>query len=99
MRTLLFTVSLAAVFAFTGCKGNCQQLSERLCDCAVNSNDKNLCLQNASARASNVVPTTTDEATCQALLKTCDCRLVDTPSGKANCGLARALAVEADAGQ
>jgi hypothetical protein len=90
MRLPLVVIALA--FAFIGCKSNCRQLSEKLCDCAANTNDKTLCLQSVSTREQNNPPTAANEAACQPLIATCDCRLIDTPQGKANCGLARPLA-------
>ncbi len=84
-------VVLALALAFIGCKSNCRQLSEKLCECAANTNDKTLCLQNVSSREQGNPPTSQDEAICQPLIASCDCRLIDTPQGKANCGLARPL--------
>lgn len=82
--------SLAALLLLaSGCKGQCRQLSEKLCDCSANTTTRTSCLQNAATREGSYPPTAEDEAACQALLDTCDCRLIDTPQGKVNCGLAR----------
>jgi len=37
MRRLLFLLPLLAAPLLSGCKGNCRQLSETLCNCAANS--------------------------------------------------------------
>jgi hypothetical protein len=90
MRKLLVLGLVVAGLA--GCKTNCRQLSEKLCDCALNTTDKNTCLQRASQNEGANPPSPTDEQNCAALLPICDCHLVDTAQGKANCGLARPLA-------
>jgi hypothetical protein len=87
MRKLFFMV--AVVLALGGCKSRCRQLSEKLCDCAATSTDKTACLTRASTQEQNNPPNETDEQTCGALLDSCNCRLIDTPQGKVNCGLAR----------
>jgi hypothetical protein len=87
MRTVLLAVACA--LALTGCKTKCRQLSEKLCDCAINTNDKDNCLRRASNSEAISPPTEIDEAYCGGLLDTCDCRLIDTAQGKVNCGLAR----------
>ena len=48
MRLLLVA---AAALALSACKGNCRQLSERLCECAINSVEKDTCLRTAAAAA------------------------------------------------
>jgi hypothetical protein len=87
MRKLLFIV--VAALALTGCKSKCRQLSEKLCDCALNNTDKTSCLTRASTLENSSYPTDADEAACAPLLDGCDCRLIDTPEGKVKCGLAR----------
>ncbi len=82
---MLFALSL------TGCKSQCRQLSERLCDCAGNSNDKNNCLTLAASKESSNPPTPADNEYCATLLPQCDCRLIDTTAGKVRCGLAYPL--------
>lgn len=94
LRMRLFVIAAAAL-ALSACKGNCRQLSERLCECAVNSVEKDTCLRTASAAEGANPPTPDDEIVCSALLKPpdggtgCDCRLIDTRDGKIRCGLAR----------
>ena len=89
MNRVVALVSMLVLSVFAaGCKSNCRVLSEKLCDCSLNSTEKNACLNSASTNEANFVPSATDEQTCAALLKSCDCRLIDTPQGKINCGLA-----------
>jgi uncharacterized protein YcfL len=87
MRKLL--VIALAVVALAGCKSNCRQLSEKLCDCTISSTAKSTCLTNVANHEASAISTAETEATCGALLDGCDCRLVDTPAGKVKCGLAR----------
>lgn len=82
--SLIATCSLAL-----GCKGQCRQLSEKLCECLPTSADRDACLRKASSEEGRVQPTPENEATCAALLPTCDCHAIDTPEGKRACGLAR----------
>jgi len=89
--------AVVALSLLTGCKSKCRQLSEKLCDCTLNSNDKTACLQRAGNNETNSPPSAEDDAVCEALLPDCDCRLIDTPAGKIRCGLARPLE-GADAG-
>ncbi|MBK7862935.1 MAG: hypothetical protein IPJ65_30860 [Archangiaceae bacterium] len=88
-------VLVSAVLALAACKSNCRQLSERLCECAVNSVEKDTCVRTAAAAEGANPPSPTDETYCAGLLKPadggygCDCRLIDTREGKIRCGLAR----------
>ena len=91
MRLLLVAFLLVAT---SGCKSHCRLLSERLCDCTSNTTDKTACLSRAATQEANYPPNADNEVSCQALFDNCDCRLVDTQSGKERCG----LAVSADAG-
>jgi len=89
MRRLLFLLPLLAAPLLSGCKGNCRQLSETLCNCAANSVEQSNCLQRVANRASSISPTSDDETLCGQLLPGCDCHTVNTVAGKYNCGLAR----------
>ena len=90
-----FAVIFIAAFALAGCKSNCRQLSERLCECTVNSIERDACLRTASAAEGSNPGTADDETRCGDLLRPpdggvgCDCRLIDTKAGKVRCGLAR----------
>ncbi|HXX30385.1 MAG TPA: hypothetical protein VEJ89_06665 [Myxococcaceae bacterium] len=86
-RLLLLPVLAAALLA--GCKGNCRQLAEQLCNCAANLNDKNACLQRVANRASVISPSSADDQLCGSLINGCDCHTVNTVAGKYACGLAR----------
>jgi len=92
---LLVTLAVAA-FALAGCKSNCRQLSERLCECTINSIERDSCLRTAGAAEGSNPPSAEAEVLCANLLKPadggtgCDCRLIDTKAGKVACGLARA---------
>ncbi len=91
----LFVLLAAFAFALAGCKSNCRQLSERLCECTINSVERDSCLRTASAAEGSNPPDAEAEVLCAHLLKPldgglgCDCRLIDTKAGKVACGLAR----------
>ncbi|MBL8955721.1 MAG: hypothetical protein JNK82_33410 [Myxococcaceae bacterium] len=95
MRLIVVTCLAAAAFALAGCKSNCRQLSERLCECTINSLERDSCLRTAGAAEGANPPDADDEVLCAHLLKPldgglgCDCRLIDTTQGKIACGLAR----------
>lgn len=94
MRSVALLTVVSMLLALCGCKSHCRQLSEKLCDCAVNSTKKTECLQLAATQEANNPPTAQNELYCEAVIESCDCRLIDTPSGKERC----ALAFAADAG-
>ena len=91
MKAVSFAVVLASLALFGSCKSSCRQLSEKLCECATNSNEKNNCLSLASSKEAANPPTDNNNAYCQTLLPQCDCRLIDTTPGKIRCGLAYPL--------
>ena len=93
MRKLLL-LGAVALTALGGCKTNCRLLTEALCECALTTLDRNACLSAAANSEQSNYPTAADDATCATLLPQCDCRLIDTPQGKAACGLARPLATD-----
>jgi hypothetical protein len=88
MRRRLFA-PLLALALLSGCKDNCRQLAEQLCQCAANTNDRNTCLSGVSQRAANTNVTSADDNLCGSLINGCDCHTVGTVQGKYACGLAR----------
>jgi hypothetical protein len=91
MRRLLLTAAVlcASLSGLTACKGACRELSEKLCECALNSVEKQSCRQRAAEEEKRVEPTAENEAVCEARLEGCDCRTIETEEGKKSCGLAR----------
>jgi hypothetical protein len=79
----------AAALGLAGCKGDCRKLAEKLCDCSVNSLEKDACLQRAASEDARVGPLAEDNRRCGELLKICDCNTANTLAGKRACGLAR----------
>ena len=91
-RTLLtLLVLFLGGAALSGCKSNCRQLSEKLCECSTNSQEKDACIRRASSSDSTYADQLDEktEAFCESKLESCDCHLVDTPEGKERCGLSR----------
>ncbi|WP_223642311.1 hypothetical protein [Corallococcus sp. EGB] len=91
MRRLLLTAAVlcASLSGLTACKTACRELSEKLCECALNSVEKQACQQRAAEEEGRVEPTAEDEMVCEAKLDGCDCRAIETEEGKKACGLAR----------
>ena len=84
-------VLLVACFGLAGCKSQCRQLSEKLCECALNTNERSNCVSRA-ANAEGINPSNPEqEEYCRSKLQPgqCDCHLIETPEGKVRCGLAR----------
>ncbi|MCL2012248.1 MAG: hypothetical protein FWG75_05610 [Cystobacterineae bacterium] len=90
MRCLwLLFFALAFSVLFSGCKGSCRKLSEKLCECESYKPARDYCRQRAADRESLYSPTGEENARCKLLLESCDCNVVDTAEGKIACGLAR----------
>lgn len=103
MRPVLVLIAASLALSLTGCKSACRQLSERLCECAINSTERTNCVTLAGNAEGNNPPTPADETFCKAHLNGCDCRLIDTLDGKVRCGLAKdpeaSASAAIDAGQ
>jgi len=90
MSRYFLWVSVLGVLLFgAACKGDCRKLAEKLCTCATNTTDRNLCLQRAATEQGRVGTTPADEQVCAGLYDGCDCHTVNTPQGKVACGIAR----------
>lgn len=107
MRPLLLALALLSSPALlAGCKSSCRQLAEKLCDCSPNTEIKELCLQQAQRRESNLPEALTpeQEETCAALYEKCHCEQLEDPDNKTradakkNCGLARSTGSESTDG-
>ena len=96
MRLVTFVALI--VVSLCSCKSACRQLSERLCECSLNSNERSACVQRAGNAEGANPPTPSQDQHCKDLLPTCDCRLIDTPQGKIRCGLARDATLSGDGG-
>jgi hypothetical protein len=88
-RYFLWASVLGVLLFGAACKGDCRKLSEKLCNCAANTADKNTCIQTAATEQGRVGTTPQDEQVCAALYDGCDCHTVNTPQGKVACGIAR----------
>lgn len=88
-RTFSIALVASALLSLTGCKGACRELSEKLCECAVNTIERDYCLQRVANEQARFEPTPDEEAVCEARLEQCDCHTIDTEAGKLACGLAR----------
>lgn len=75
------------VGAGAGCGNACRDLADKICSCAFDDNARALCTSQARQAESNVSISRQDQQACQDKLKTCDCTTLQTPAGRANCGL------------
>jgi hypothetical protein len=88
MRLAVLAALSSLVLFASGCKSQCRLLSEKRCDCALSTTERNNCLATFANVESAYPPTAEQEDRCEQLAETCDCRLVDTQAGKERCGLA-----------
>lgn len=72
-----------------GCRSQCRALSEKLCQCETNTNEREACLRRASSEESRIAPSPEHEDLCESLMDSCDCNNLGTVEGKRACGLAR----------
>jgi len=82
-------LALVAAVALSGCKSQCRQLAEKMCDCQETTLLKQSCLQRVSAEDARLGSSPDDEKVCARLLPGCDCHAATTVEGKRACGLAR----------
>lgn len=78
------TISLAA-----GCGDACRNLAGQVCQCLPDDGTRAACNQRAKDSEAVFGLRSQDQAFCQHQLDThaCDCKVLDTPEGKAGCGL------------
>lgn len=96
---LLGLVALAALAA-AACGSPCQDLADRICNCQPQGSLRDSCTSSVKNQLGSYsqLPGNADENRCQELLKTCpdpasnpdQCQVLQTPAGKAACGLAYA---------
>lgn len=90
MRRLASILAVASL-ALLACKSPCRQLSEKLCECAETTVQRDACRTAAGQREQGANPTAEDQAVCQALLDAdqCNCHTLETAETKRACGLAK----------
>jgi len=64
-------------------------LADKRCECVGSPTDKTNCQQQNAQAEITYSRTAEQEDQCNQLLSVCDCKYLDTPEGKKNCGLAR----------
>lgn len=93
-RPGLLTLLVACLPLFaTACGGNCRALNEFLCTCTYQTQiEVQACYQDVRVREGDLEPTSEEEEVCGSLLESCQasgCAQLETPEGKAACGLSR----------
>jgi hypothetical protein len=90
-RLLAVTLVLSSALALSGCNGPCEDLGRRLCRCTPVGTTRDACERQIDDMVSERNPS---ESSCEARLDTCDapagsefCEWLQTPCGKASCGL------------
>jgi len=94
MRPLVAALALTAT-SLAGCGSACQDLANRICNCQLAGPQRDACLANVKNEINIVAPSDADQKFCEATLKTCpdplndpgECDALNTPAGKAACGL------------
>jgi hypothetical protein len=95
MRALTALFVLTASLALQGCGNSCQDLGDRLCQCAGAGTARDTCKTEIKNQLSSTGISATDTAACSAALATCNppsgalfCEWVATADAKVACGLA-----------
>jgi hypothetical protein len=80
----MFSFSLAA-----GCSDPCLNLANQICNCQTDVTSVGNCEQLAQQAEANFPVRSQDEQFCQRQLdsRACDCNKLNTPEGRANCGI------------
>ena len=86
LRTLLCMLTFAFV---AGCSTPCLDLANQICKCQPDTTSQSNCQTNASNAGSTFTVRSQDNEYCQQKLDegACDCNKLNTPEGRANCGL------------
>jgi hypothetical protein len=92
MRRSVATALLSlALLGLAGCKSPCRELSEKLCDCQLNTLSREACVRRVINDEARIEPTAEQEAFCESKLEVCDCKAIaedETGDAKRACGLA-----------
>lgn len=97
MRSAPLALALAAgLAALAACGSPCKDLAARVCNCQPGGGVRDACNQAVGTQLGSQDVTSAEEQRCQELLATCPnpdsdshaCERIQTPEGKAACGLA-----------
>jgi len=80
----VLSLSLAA-----GCGNACLNLASQICHCLPDDGSRAACNQRAKLSEADIPVRSVDEVYCQKQLDShaCDCNYLNTPEGRANCGV------------
>lgn len=89
-RPLILAACMLTVLLANGCGNACLKLADAICSCQANDTLKSNCQQRARDQDAIFNVRSQDEQYCQEILDSgkCDCKKLDTPEGRANCGMA-----------
>ena len=95
-RPLILAASMLTVLLANGCGNACFKLADQICSCQVNDTLKANCQQRARDQEAIFNVQSQDQQYCQSILDSgkCDCKKLDTPEGRVNCGMAYTAAPE-----
>ena len=90
LKPLLLLASVLTLQWVAGCSNSCIQLADQICSCQQDPITQSACQQLARQQEGIFSVTSQNEQQCQRALDThaCDCTVITTPEGRANCGLA-----------
>jgi hypothetical protein len=89
-KPLLLAASVLTLSLAAGCGDACLSLAQQVCSCQPDQTSVDSCNQRAQEAAGIFPVTKANDAYCQAQLNSgaCDCTKLDTPEGRAGCGIA-----------
>jgi hypothetical protein len=88
-RPLILAACMLTVVLANGCGNACLTLADNICSCQPSDTLKTNCQQRARDQDAIFSVRSQDEQYCQGILDSgkCDCTRLDTPEGRAACGL------------
>jgi hypothetical protein len=90
LKALRLSACVLSLSLVAGCGDACQNLASQICQCLPDDGSRAACVRRAREAAATYAVRPQDEQFCQQKLdaKACDCHVLDTPEGKAGCGIA-----------
>lgn len=87
-RLGLILLILAIAACFSACKGPCEELADRICECELSASSQNQCNEQVRDAMQLRDVSAAEEAVCEAKLEGCTCEALEADD-LAACGLAK----------
>lgn len=89
-KALLGLACVLSLLSAAGCGDACLDLASQICRCLPDDGTRATCNRRAKEAEANFPVSADDQRRCQQLIdsRQCDCTVLNTPEGKAACGIA-----------